>query len=101
MTPAEIRNLITMLMMAAGAVACFAYALTNQRRQAKKPVYAWAGFVFLAGAIIYSFGAFDLYPDSVFRKWLMTGWLSALTFYLLVSIYIAAIIQDWKKNDRR
>lgn len=101
MTPAEIRNLLTMLIMAAGAIACFSYALTNQRRKAKKPVYAWAGLVFIVGSIFYAVGAFDLFPSSVFRKLLQTGWLSAITFYLLVSIYIAAIIQDWKKNDRR
>lgn len=102
MTPAEIRNLITMLMMAIGAIACFSYALTNQRRRMKKPVYAIAGIAFVLGATFYAFGAFDLYPDSVFRKLLMTGWLSAITFYLLVANFIMVIITDWKRaNDRR
>lgn|GEM_PF-7040564 len=82
-----------MLFALAGAVGCLAYVLTDQRRKAKKPVYAIASIELLYVAIIYGLGAFgvDVYL-------LKTGWLGAIGYYLLISTFGALIITDWRKR---
>ena len=98
MIPSDIRNVITTIIALAGAIACFSYALTDQRRRAKKPVYTLAGIGFMFGVVFYSVGIFDIAADTIFRKWLVQGWLSAILFYLLTSAYIAVIITDWRRK---
>jgi hypothetical protein len=95
MIPTDIRNLITALLALSAAIACFGYALTDQRRRAKKPVYAVAGIGFLYWCVIYASG-------SAGANWylLKTGWLGAIGYYLLIMAFLALIVTDWRRNDR-
>lgn len=99
MTPLQIRNLITMLLALLGAVACFAYVFTRQRRKAKKPVYMIAGFGFLYAVLSYSLGVFPN-PPAFLLSLLYSGWLGAISYYLIVLSYIAIIITDWRRDER-
>lgn len=99
MSPAQIRNLLTMILALLGAIACFAFVFTNQRRKAKKPVYLVTGFGFLYMALAYSLGVFPN-PPIFLRSLLFTGWLSAIGNYLLFMAFFAIIITDWRRDER-
>lgn len=91
----DIRNLVTAIIALVCAIGCFAYAATDQRRKAKKPVYLVTGFGFLYWSIIYTIGAVGT-PIYLLRS----GWLGAIGYYLLASAFIALLITDWRINER-
>lgn len=96
MTAIDIRNLATALIALVAAGACFAYAATNQRRRAKKPVYFVAGIGFVYWFFVYIVGVID---GSIYL--IKSGWLGAIGYYLLAFAFLALLITDWRRtNDR-
>lgn len=89
-----IRNMATVIIALIAAGACFSYTVTDQRRKAKKPVYAVAGLCFLYFAGIYAWGVWS--PEPVYL--LRSGWLGAIGQYMLAALFVALLITDWRKH---
>lgn len=94
-----LRNLATVLIALFTALFCFAYALTDQRRAAKKLIYAVIGFGFLYYVVAYTIGNY-IGKTTGFYYLLRSGWLGAWGFWALSLAFIAIIITDWRRNDR-
>lgn len=77
----------------AGAVGCFAYVLTSQRRKAKKPIYAIKGIILLFAAFIYGYALFG--PDTYFIR---SGWATNIVWIMFISAFFANLMTDWRKK---
>lgn len=84
---------IVMAIVCAGAN--IAYAITNQRRRAKKPVRLVAGLGAIYLAVIYAWA----YTDSA-SYILRSGFLTRLGVITLLTLYLAEVIADWRLNKR-
>ena len=91
MTAIDYRNLVAALAALVASGVCLAYVLTNQRRKAKKPVYAWAASVFLyLGGVYVAAMITDAYL-------IRSGWMGVLGLILLVFAFIANVFADWRR----
>lgn len=90
----EVRLIVTVLITFSASIACISYAITNQRRKAKKPVYLSAaiGFLFLSGS--YLVGIIDRTNYLV-----RSGWLPFIGVIILSFAYFAQLKTDWRRND--
>ena len=87
----ELRFIVASLVALGGAIACFAYVVTRQRRRAKKPTYLAAGFGFVYMGVVYFLGAVGI------QSYLLrSGWLTILGLIYLAGVYIANVIADWR-----
>jgi hypothetical protein len=93
MIPIEIRFVVVILACLTGAGLSIAYVFTDQRRKAKKPVYAAKAVILLFAALIYTFGLVD--PKIYLIR---SGWATQLILFMFVCALTANIVTDWRKR---
>ena len=93
MTAIEWRYVVLIAASLITSLLCFSYAVTRQRRRAKKPVYFAVGILFLYAACVYLYGLTIGAGSYLLR----TGWLTSINFILLTFAFVALIITDWRK----
>lgn len=76
-----------------GAGLSIAYVLTDQRRAAKKPVYASKAVILTLAAIIYLIA---LFQEDVYL--VRSGWATQIVLFMLICALIANIMSDWRKK---
>lgn len=93
MTAIEWRYVVLIIASLVTSLLCFSYAVTRQRRRAKRPVYFVVGLLFLYASGVYLYGLTIGAGSYLLRS----GWLTSINFVLLTFAFIALIITDWRK----
>ena len=93
MTAIEWRYVVLIAASLATSLLCFSYAVTRQRRRAKKPVYFGVGLLFLYATGVYLYGLTIGAGSYLLR----TGWLTSVNFFLLAFAFVMLLITDWRR----
>lgn len=92
-TAVNIRFGVVIFACLVGAGLSIAYVLTDQRRAAKKPIYAWKAAILTLAAIIYLIA---LFQENIYL--VKSGWATQIVLFMLVCALIANVISDWRKK---
>lgn len=101
-TPIEIRNGMLAIVSLLAAAVCLSYTFTNQRRKAKKPIYAATAMLFIILTVVFSIAVAMSYvpvPNWLYYS-IRAGWLTVIIVILLIVAFVANVLADWRRNDQ-